>query len=114
MVVLMNGEQTHLNRLFISGVLFIFFASVYSALYVIISKRRNPYLQILVGSAFLTAILFALDYLILDNDPPNPPLRRIIFECTVYGTGYTVIFFALFGGLYFLGNKAAELFARQR
>lgn len=109
MGILLNSTITPWGGIwYISALLFVFFSGTYSLMYYV-TRNRNPYLYILVASVGITAVLFFMEYMFWDNDPPNPSASQIVFESVVMGSMYTALIWGVLSGLYFLFNKASQL-----
>lgn len=112
-----NGATISLPYLAFMGLVFlILFSTVYSCIY-FIAKRKDAYRSILFASIMLTAFLFTMDYLFWDNDPPNPPAARIIFESLFIGSIYVTLFFGAGSAIYFMAHKLSmwlkQVFSRR-
>ena len=109
MGILLNSTTTPWGGIwYISALLFVFFSFTYSLMYYV-TRNRNPYLYILVAAVGITAILFFMEYMFWDNDPPNPSASQIVFESVVMGSMYTALIWGVLSGLYFLVSKALGL-----
>jgi|GEM_PF-1636881 len=93
-------------------VCFTVLSSVWGTFYYFYSKKEGYYKEILVSCLGLTVFIFFMEYTFWDNDPPNPPVARIISECITIGTFYAGLFFGVFASLYFLVSKSLGLINR--
>ncbi|RYG33828.1 MAG: hypothetical protein EOO01_32850 [Chitinophagaceae bacterium] len=84
----------------------------WSVWYYYATRTGKSYRNILYTSMLLTAVLFALDYSVLDNDPPDPGWRRILFESILIGSGYVTFFLGVLAVVHFLTSKIRGAFSR--
>ena len=93
-------------------VCFTILSSVWGAFYYFYSKKEGYYKEIVLACIGLTVFIFFMEYTFWDDDPPNPPLARVIAECITIGTFYAGLFFGVFVSFYFLVSKSWGLISR--
>ena len=103
--VLVYNNTTVWKAVFYTGaIMFVFFSGVYSFLYYALHKNRHIHMPILVMAIIITAFLFTMDYVVWDNDPPNPSVKQVVFESAVYGTGYVFLLWCALALLFWTAN----------